>query len=99
VFLDGYAHPGSRFFPAIVAFFPASAAAALLALRRPRLMLAAAAMAPLAAATIGAGLRRPRADVLALAALGPAWLVAYAAGIWRGGLLSVRARVRRRRSR
>lgn len=95
VFLDGYGRRGSRFFPLLAAFFPSSVIAALVGLRRPRLALAAAAGAPLIAAAVGAGLRRPRPDIVALATLGPAWLVAYAAGIWRGGLLAVRSRLRR----
>jgi glycosyltransferase involved in cell wall biosynthesis len=88
VFLDGYGRPGTRFFPIIAAFFPISASSVLVLARRPRLGLAALAL-PAVWAGVGVKLRRPAADVAALAALGPAWLVAYAAGMWRGLFLAL----------
>ena len=42
VFLDGHGRSDSRFFPAAVAFFPVSAALAVMALRRPIVLPAAA---------------------------------------------------------
>ena len=95
IFIDGWARPGGRFFGVIVAFYPLSALALLLALRRPRLALAAALAAPLAAGCAGAALRRPRADCAALGLLGPAWVCVYGAGMWRGLWLMLRARAGR----
>jgi glycosyltransferase involved in cell wall biosynthesis len=92
VFIDGYGRPGARFFGVIVAFYPLSLLTALLALRRPRLTLSAAALAPAAGAGLGLALRRPRADRNALALVGPLWLLAYAAGMWRGLWLAIRGR-------
>ena len=95
VFVDGYGRPGTRFFAVIVAFYPLSAATLTLAVRRPLRALAAAATAPLAGAGLGAALRRPRADIAALAMVGPLWLFAFAAGMWRGLGLALKARLRR----
>jgi glycosyltransferase involved in cell wall biosynthesis len=92
VFVDGWGRPGGRFFGVIVAFYPLSALALLLGIRRPRLLAAAAIAAPAAGVTAGVALRRSRADSVALGALGPAWLCAYAAGMWRGLGLALRAR-------
>ena len=95
VFVDGWLRPGGRFFAVIVAFYPLSAGAVLLGLRRPRIAAAAMVTAPAAAAAAGAALKRSRADCGALAALAPAWLWAYSAGMWRGLWLALAARVRR----
>jgi glycosyltransferase involved in cell wall biosynthesis len=92
VFVDGYGRPGTRFFPVIAAFFPLSSGAVVAVLRRPRLALVALATAPLAALGISARWRRPAADAGVLALLGPAWLVAFASGMWRGLWLAVRPR-------
>lgn len=96
VFVDGYGHPGTRFFAVIVSFYPLSAISLVLAVRHPRRAFSIAATAPLAGAAIGLGLRRPRADTAALSTVGPVWLGAFAAGMWRGLWLAVRARWRRR---
>lgn len=96
MFIDGFAHPGSRFFGVILAFYPVSLIAALVAVARPRLAAKAALLAPAAGAGVGVALRRTRADTGALALVGPVWLLAYAAGMWRGLGLAVRARIRRR---
>jgi glycosyltransferase involved in cell wall biosynthesis len=98
VFVDGYGRPGTRFFAVIVAFYPLSLLTAALAVRRPRQAVAAAAAAPLAGAGLGLALRRPRADSIALATVGPLWLAAFAAGMWRGLWLALRARLQRRGS-
>ncbi len=94
VFVDGYGRPGTRFFAVIVAFYPSSAISLALAIRHPRRALAAFAAAPLAGAAAGLGLRRARADTAALATVGPPWLCAFAAGMWRGLWLALRARLR-----
>lgn len=92
VFVDGHGRPGTRFFAVIAAYYPISALALILALRRPRLGVAAATMAPAGGAAAGVLLRRPRADAAALATVGPVWLCAFAAGMWRGLWLAIRAR-------
>lgn len=91
VFLDGWARPGGRFFGVIAAFYPLSALTLLLAVRKPRLLAAAAMAAPTVGAGAGFALHRSRADCVALGALGPAWLCVYAAGMWRGLGLALRA--------
>jgi glycosyltransferase involved in cell wall biosynthesis len=95
VFVDGWARPGGRFFGVIVAFYPLSALAIVLGVRRPRLAVAAMLAAPLTGAGAGAALRRPRADCVALGMLGPLWLCVYAAGMWRGLWLALQARIGR----
>jgi glycosyltransferase involved in cell wall biosynthesis len=90
VFIDGYGRPGARFFGVIAAFYPLSLIAAVIAVARPRISIRAAASAPVAGAGLGIALRRSRADTAALALVGPIWLVAYAAGMWRGLLLVMR---------
>jgi glycosyltransferase involved in cell wall biosynthesis len=91
VFVDGYGRPGTRFFGVIAAFYPMSAVTLGLAIRRPRLALTGVALAPLGGAGLGFALRRSRADVAALAMLGPLWLCVFAAGMWRGLWLAMRA--------
>ena len=95
VFFDGFARPGARFFPVLVAFFPASAAFAILGVRRPKLALASLATVPAVAAGAAAALRRPPRDVAAFAALALPFLFVYSAGIWRGALLAAATRMRR----
>lgn len=95
VFIDGYGRPGGRFFGVIAAFYPLSLLAAGIAVTRPRIGLRAAVAAPIAGAGLGAALKRSRADSAALAVVGPVWLVAYGAGMWRGLWLAVRGRLRR----
>jgi glycosyltransferase involved in cell wall biosynthesis len=92
VFLDAFARPDTRFFPVVVAFFPASIAFSVLAVRRPAYAMGIVAATPVAAAVAGLALRRPWRDVAALALLGAPFTIAYAAGIWRGGILALRGR-------
>ncbi len=94
VFIDGYGRPGSRFFWVIVAFYPLSALSALVALKRPRIILGALPAAPLAGLWVRFKLRRPTADAAAVGVLGPVWLVAYAMGMWRGAALAAAKRIR-----
>jgi glycosyltransferase involved in cell wall biosynthesis len=93
VFLDGFGRPGTRFFPVVVAFFPASLAFGLFAVKRPSWALGLAATGPLAALLFAAALRRPPRDILAFSALAGPFAVAYSAGIWRGALLAARSRI------
>ena len=95
VFVDGYGRPGTRFFPVIAAFFPLSLVATVAAVRRPRLALAGILGVPVIALGIGARWRRSAADVVTLALLGPAWVMAFATGMWRGLWLAARGRVSR----
>jgi glycosyltransferase involved in cell wall biosynthesis len=80
VFLDGHGTPESRFFPAVVAFFPLS----LVLLRRPSLIPAALVAAGAAAAAYAASAGRPRRDVEVLAAVTPVYVLGHAIGMWRG---------------
>jgi glycosyltransferase involved in cell wall biosynthesis len=84
VFLDGHGTPESRFFPAVVGFFPVSAALALGALRRPALVPAVAAACGVAGAAYGLSARRSRREIAVLAALTPLYVAAHGIGMWRG---------------
>jgi glycosyltransferase involved in cell wall biosynthesis len=86
VFLDGHGRPESRFFPAVAVFFPASAALALAALRRPVLVPAALAACGAAAAAYGLRAGRSRREVQVLATVTPVYAVGHALGMWRGVL-------------
>jgi glycosyltransferase involved in cell wall biosynthesis len=96
VFVDGWARAGGRFFGVIVAFYPLSALAVALGLRRPRFAFVAALSAPVAGAGAGAALRRSPGDCVALGMLGLPWLCVYAAGMWRGLWLALHARAAHR---
>lgn len=80
VFVDGHGTPESRFFPAVVAFFPLSAALAL----RPRLVPVALAACGAAAAAYGLSAGRSRREVAVLATVTPLYAAGHAAGMWRG---------------
>jgi glycosyltransferase involved in cell wall biosynthesis len=95
-FIDGFGHPGTRFFGVILAFYPVSLTAGMVAVAKPRLAAKAAMLAPAAGAGVGLALRRPRADTRALALVGPIWLAAYGAGMWRGLWLVLSALKRHR---
>lgn len=84
VFLDGHGSPESRFFPAVVAFFPLSAALALTALRRPVVVPASLAACGLAAAAYGVQAGRSRQELAVLAAVTPIYAVGHGLGMWRG---------------
>jgi glycosyltransferase involved in cell wall biosynthesis len=80
VCLDGHATPESRFFPAVVAFFPVSVAL----LRRPRLIPVALAACGAAAAVYGAQAGRSRSEVRTLASVTPVYALGHGLGMWRG---------------
>lgn len=84
VFVDGHGTPESRFFPAVMAFFPLSAALALGTLRRPLLLPAAIAGVGIAAAGIGVRARRSRREVAVLATVTPLYALGHGLGMWRG---------------
>jgi glycosyltransferase involved in cell wall biosynthesis len=92
VFFDGFGRPGARFFPVIVAAFPAALGGVLLALVRPRVAFAAVAAAPLAAGALAARWKRPWKHVASFALLTPPFAVVYTLGIWKGALLAGKAR-------
>ena len=83
-FVDGHARPESRFFPVAVAFFPVSAALAVLAVRRPMLLLPLALGTSVAAASVAAAARRSRFEIFSFALLVPPYAVAHGVGMWRG---------------
>ncbi len=84
VFLDGHGTPESRFFPAVAAFFPLSAALALAALRRPGVVPASLAACGLAAAAYGLRAGRSRRELAVLATVTPVYAVGHSVGMWRG---------------
>jgi len=86
VFVDGHGTPNSRFFPAVVAFFPFSTALALAALRRPAIAPAALAGCGLAAAAYGLYAGRSRREITVLATVTPLYAVGHGLGMWRGAL-------------
>jgi glycosyltransferase involved in cell wall biosynthesis len=80
VFVDGHGTPESRFFPAVAAFFPLSAALVL----RPRLLPISLAACGAAAAVYGLRARRPPRDLAVLAAVTPLYALGHGLGMWRG---------------
>ncbi len=92
VFVDGFLHPGRRFFPVLVAFFPASIATVALTLRWPRRALKIALVVPMLVAGL-VGLRHRNArDATVAGTLVLPWLVSFATGVWRGLLMVAAAR-------
>jgi hypothetical protein len=94
VFLDGHGRRESRFYPAAIAFYPASLLLAYAALRRPLLAPAVLAAVGLAGGALAAQRRRDPFEVATLAALTPLYAVAHGAGMWRGLALLVRDRAK-----
>jgi glycosyltransferase involved in cell wall biosynthesis len=84
VFLDGHGRPDSRFFPAVVAFFPASAVLALAMVRRPALLPALAVTGAAAAGAVAATARRSAFETKFFALLAPVYAFAHGLGMWRG---------------
>jgi len=92
VFLDGHGRRESRFFPAVAAFYPASAALVLLAARRPSAILPLAGVAAVAAGAAAA--RVSPDDAVAFGALAPVYAVAHGVGMWKGAALAAAKRLR-----
>jgi hypothetical protein len=84
VFVDGHGTPESRFFPAVAAFFPLSAALTVAALRRPAVAPAALAACGLAAGLYGLRAGRSRSEVAVLTTVTPLYAVGHGLGMWRG---------------
>jgi glycosyltransferase involved in cell wall biosynthesis len=95
VFLDGHGRRESRFFPIIVAFYPASAALIVASVLRPRVVPVALLVTSGGAASVALSAGRSRSEVGTVAALAPVWAVALGAGLWRGLGMLAAARVRR----
>ena len=96
VFLDGHGRPESRFFPAVLAFYPTSAGLALLAARRPSLVPALGFGVAVAAAGVARMTGRSAFEATSFGALAPIYAVAHGAGMWRGlALMSTSSKQRR----
>lgn len=87
VLIDGYLLPDARFASEIRAVLILSPIALLAGLRFPRLLLAGAVGAPIAAASIARAKGASGKDSAVLAALGVPFGVSYLAGMWRGVIL------------
>jgi glycosyltransferase involved in cell wall biosynthesis len=94
VFVDGHGRRESRFFPVVVAFYPATAALALATFRRPVVAPAALLAASAAASAYGLLRRRSPNEVASLAAVTPIYGLAHGLGMWRGLFTIVRERTR-----
>jgi glycosyltransferase involved in cell wall biosynthesis len=92
-FLDGHGTLDSRFFPAVAAFFPASAALLAAALRRPLLAPAALGACGVAAAAYGSYAGRSWREIRALAIVAPPYALGHGLGMWRGAFELVRGRL------
>jgi glycosyltransferase involved in cell wall biosynthesis len=95
VFVDGHGTPESRFFPAVVAFFPLSAALGVASLRRPVLVPAVAVAGGLAAAAYGLKAGKSGRALLVLAGVTPIYALGHAIGMWRGALELLRGHAAR----
>jgi glycosyltransferase involved in cell wall biosynthesis len=93
VFVDGHGTRESRFFPAVVAFFPVSAWLTVAAMRRPALVPLALATCGLAAGAYGFHARRSRREIGTLLAVTPVYALGHGLGMWRGLGELVRSRL------
>jgi glycosyltransferase involved in cell wall biosynthesis len=84
VFVDGHGTPASRFFPAVLAFFPVSAVFLAVAVRRPIVLAAGAIAVGAAAAAYGVNAGRSRREVRTLAAVTPLYAAGHGLGMWKG---------------
>ena len=94
VFVDGHGRRESRFFPAVVAFYPATAALALATFKRPVVAPAALLAASAVASAYGLLRRRSANEVASLAAVTPIYGLAHGLGMWRGLFTIARERTR-----
>lgn len=92
VFVDGHGRRESRFFPAVVAFYPLSVAAAVSAVKRPRWAFAGAVASVAGAALLATAKGRRRDEMVAFAALTPVYAAAHGLGMWRGLWLAITGR-------
>jgi glycosyltransferase involved in cell wall biosynthesis len=96
VFVDGHGRRESRFFPALVAFYPVSGALAAATIRRPVVAPAVLLALGLGASAIGVLRRRSPLEVASLGLLTPVYGVAHGLGMWSGLLTISRERLRPR---
>ena len=84
VFLDGHGRRESRYFPAVIAFYPVSTVLAVVALRRPAIAIQVGAAIASAAALLGVVKRREPYEVVTLALLTPVYAAGHGIGMWCG---------------
>jgi len=94
VFLDGHGVPESRFFPAVVAFFPVSALLVAGSLRHRWLLPGAIIASGLAAAAYGARARRSAAEIRVLGLVTPLYVLGHGLGMWKGLVALTATRLR-----
>jgi glycosyltransferase involved in cell wall biosynthesis len=94
VFLDGHGRRESRFFPAVVAFYPVSALVAAEAVRRPWLGPTVLAGTAMAAGAFAAAKKRTGEETAAFAGLAPIYACAHGAGMWLGLAMMAGRRLR-----
>ena len=87
MFLDGHGRRESGFFPLVVGFYPLSALAAALVVRKPLALPALVAATALAAGAVAAVKKRTPRETAIFAALAPVYAAAHGAGMWRGAAL------------
>lgn len=92
VFVDGHGRRASRFFPIVVAFYPASVALVVLSVLVPWAGPAAVALGATSAAAVALVRRRSRAEVVAFGLLAPVYALAHGFGMWRGAFLAAGGR-------
>ena len=73
----------SRFFPAVLAFYPLSAALVAGVLKRPALAPALPALAAVTAAAFAARHRRPAREIISFGLLAPVYAASHGTGMWR----------------
>jgi glycosyltransferase involved in cell wall biosynthesis len=93
VFVDGHGRRESRFYPAVVAFYPVSVLVALRAFRKPSTLLWTGLAVSGAATALGVARKRDREEIRSLALLGPVYAAAHGLGMWRGLGLLLRSRL------
>lgn len=96
-FVDGYLHPGTRYFVPLLGLLAATPVGIVVAASAPAATAAAGAVGLVA---VGGGLlvlRVPPRTALWFTLLLPPFAVVYAAGIWSGVAMAARAKLRRRR--
>jgi glycosyltransferase involved in cell wall biosynthesis len=96
VFVDGHGRRESRFFPAMVAFYPASVALAAATIRRPTAAPAALLALAAGASLFGIARRRSPLEVASLGLLTPVYGMAHGLGMWRGLVTIIDERLRPR---
>jgi hypothetical protein len=95
VFLDGHGRRESRFFPVVVAFYPASIALLAVVVWWPLAAPVALGAVVLLAGAVAARHRRTRGNTLPFALLVPVYALAHGLGMWRGLGLAAAGRMRR----